>query len=233
MKRSISRDKKIAPFSLNLEDLKKLCSELSKEFDNPNDVYISIDVDLPGGVNLQFNSIEEMTGYQSLPDVIDEYEITINDEKREFSLRYPGYFSSKASISTRSEKEVWCIGMIEKAVSALRKHRVWHYWIPRNPFLWASIGIFFILYLIFLNQFSGQDAFWELISTPFGWGCVATIILCSAFMNWTPNNIFPTGEIRMKEKESFMRRHYQELTVLSALAGILVTIIIGLLNFKR
>ena len=233
MERSISRYKKIAPFSLNLEEMKNLCSELSKEFDNPSDVHISVNVELPGGVNLRFESIEEMMRYPSLPDVINEYGITMEDLKQEFSLDYPGFLSSKASISARSEKEVWCAGMIQTATSALRKHRVWHYWIPRNPILWASVGFFLILYLFFLTLFFGWHAFWQQISSPFGWGCAATIILCSAFMFWTPNSIFPTGEIRVKEKESLIRRYYPELTVLITLVGILVTIIIGLLNFKR
>ena len=145
MDRTVSRDKKLAPFSLNLEDLKKLCTELSKEFDNPNDVYISVRVNLSGGVSLRFERIEEMIGYQSLPNVIDEYEITIKDEKRELSLMNEGFFSSKARISARSEKEVWCTGMIDTAASILSRYRTWYHLIPRNPIYWFLFIVFFLL----------------------------------------------------------------------------------------
>ena len=228
MERSISRYKKIAPFSLNLEEMKNLCSELYKEFDNPSDVDISVNVELPGGVNLRFESIEEMMSYPSLPDVINEYGIRMKDLKQEFSLDYPGFLSSKASISARSEKEVWCAGMIQTATSALRKHRVWHYWIPRNPILWASVGFFLILYLFFLGSFSGWHTFLKQISSPLGWGCTAMIIICGIFVFRAPNRIFPTGAIRVKNKEDFLNRHSVKAMLLFGLIaaiGAIVTVI--------
>ncbi len=229
MKKQVSRHRDLAPFALSLEEMRGVCSSLSEEFDNPDEVSVSIDVKLPGGVRLEFESVEEMMGHPSLPDIIKEYNIRIGGKRifdrdgKEQSLRigYSNFLGAKATISARSEKEGWCAGVIETASSVLRKHRVWHHWVPRNFFFWMIVyplSCFgFLLYFGWSEYKVRFDLL--LISLIPAW------LMCFA-----SNRILPASAIRVREKEGFLRRYSTEIKVV---AGLVSAVALTIALFKN
>ena len=110
MQKRVWRHREIALFSLNIEELRAFCLALLEEFDNSDDVSASIEVKLPGGVCLEFESIEEMMEYPSLPDIIHEYAIRINDSKRIWSRDGGGQSSwYKLPMHPVSKSDHFCI----------------------------------------------------------------------------------------------------------------------------
>ena len=217
MKKQVWRHEELAPFSLNIEELRAFCLALSEEFDDPEDVSISIEVKLPGGVSLEFESVEEMVGEMtggdslvSTPDVIHDYTIQIRGEGRYISIECRSW-NPKATISVRSEREGWCAGMIEAVSSALRKHRVWYRWIPRRSF-WGFVSLLPFIYVIWRGL-----VFQDWTHSLLEWAGFAAIYLFGHLMITVQERIHTAGAIRVREKEGFLRRRSTELKVIAAL----------------
>lgn len=222
MKKQVWRHKELARFSLNIEELWGVCSSLAEEFDDLDEIRISIEVKLPGGVRLEFESIDEMMEYPSLPDVINEYEISILGNEQYLNIECRPW-NSKVSIVARSEKEGWCAGIIEKTSSTLRKHRVWHYWVPHWRF-WAFISVIPPSYIV-LKSFIFRDMGFSLVELV---GAHAVYLLSFLIM-FVRERILPTRAIRVKEKDGFIHCHATEITVIVGL----ITAIISIIGFLK
>ena len=209
MKKRVWRHKKLAPFSLSLEEMGSVCSSLSEEFDEPDDVRISIDVNLPGGVRLEFESIEEMMGHPSLPDVINEYDIRMSNERwQSLSVNYPAPIYSRATVSASSEHEGWCAGVVEVASSALRKHLVWHRWIPRHFLVWLFVQL---LYVLSVFKVWPAHQIRREIDSPLELVVFTAVWVFSFLMCLRPELVLPAGAIRVREKEGFIHRYATQI----------------------
>ena len=234
MRKEVIRWRKLLPFSLNLEEFNRFFIDLLNEFENPNDVEFSVAIELPRGVSWKFDSIEEMVEYQSLPDVIDNYRITMIDLKRYFyfSMEYSGGVQ-RATITASAKKEAWCAGIIDAASSALRKHRVWYYWI-RNPFF--LIPVYFVWIFFSLLWLSSLGWGWpfpqEQISERLKWVVEFAMLVFLAFMFWEAKAKLPLGAIRVKQQESFINRHYPKAVLLFGLIGA-IGAIVTVINFIK
>lgn len=223
MKKQVWRDKKLAPFSLNIEELRALCLVLSEEFDEPDGVRISIEVNLPSGVRLEFESVEEMAEYPSLPNVINEYEIWINGKGQSLKIECRPW-ESKVNISVNSEKEAWCTGVIEAVSSALRKYRIWHRWIPHR-FFWI-----FIYCIPFIDFYWKGLVFRDVDSALlfcllFGVVMLVTLVFWGRRIIFVKGRILPTGAIRVREKEGFIRCHSTQIMMALGLITAVAAII--------
>ena len=221
MKKQVWRHKELARFSLNIEELRAFCSALSQEFDKPDDVSVSVHMKLPGGVSLKFESIEEMVEemagpHSSTPDVINNYTIRIHGGEQYVSIGCRPW-ESRATISVSSEKEGWCAGVVEAASSAMRKHQVWHRWIPRWSF-WALVCLIPVIYLFWKGRWDETVSLFELVG-------IVAIYLVGYRMIFLEERIFPVGAIRVREKENFIRRNSTEITVVIGLIGAVALII--------
>lgn len=134
MTRSVSRSHHLDPFSLDLCELRTFCAKISERFDGNNRLDIS--VHLPDEI-LRFKTVEEMIGYDYLPDTIYHYMIRFSDYESGNScdIHCSDISCLRCTISATADNEGWCADVVETAISFLRKFRTWYFFLFRRAFV--------------------------------------------------------------------------------------------------
>lgn len=139
MERTTWRERTLDAFAVNLDVLDGLCSRLLAECGGYGS--ISIELKFPDET-LKFYSVDEIRENYINHKTTTKFTISIYHEGKYVSLDSEalGLLPLATKIRSSSDNEAWCAGVNEAAVSYLRKHRVWYYWLTRK-YVWWPAGL--------------------------------------------------------------------------------------------
>lgn len=217
MKREVERERKISAFSIEVGELEALWWRLVALFENPENVYGSIDIALPTE-KLEFKDIEELKQYPGLKGKVTNFSLWLSKDGRRVFIRSSSRFNSQAVVRATGETEAWCAGAIETVHSFLQSYKVWYHWFVSAPIGWILIllaNIPSIAMLVLPKDAIGKTVF-------IGW--LATLITL-AFLYVFRGKLFPAAALRITDEESFVRRHSAELGLIIALLSAVLTVV--------
>lgn len=215
MKQKITKQKALNAFAVDVTTLEVLVTKLKVLFDEPR---WSIDIDL-GDRKFSFESFEELKLYAELPARVIDFLIYINQGSDKYILiQSTGGSGGDARILTTSNSEAWCVGAIETAVSFLKNHRAW-YWFIRG---WPLMGII-IAISVALGNLLPDAVGWKEKNTEVAAAIAISIALSVVFIK--QEKFLPSGTLKVKTVESFISRYSTELTLLTSVLGLLIALL--------
>lgn len=218
MKREVERERELPAFSVTVGELEVLWQRLALLFDDPSNLYASIDVRLPSE-QLEFANVEELRQYEHLPPQITDFTIRLSQKGRSVRIRSGRLLTAKANVSATSETEAWCAGAIDTVYSFLQSHKLWYSWFVSAPIGWL---------LFFVSNMPGpvlllmpKDGKIDRI-VVFGWlGAFITLFL----LYFGRERLLPSGVLRVSATTGFVRRYVAELSLAIAIVSAILTII--------
>lgn len=236
MKRNIQREKKLDAFTLNLDDLEKLCTELRKEFGD-DDVSTSITFNLPREEQT-FKSVDEIREHMPGCKRVGEFSISFHSHpsgligvSKSLYIKSPNsseIFATRAHVSTSSDSEAWSSGVCETAASYLQKHKTWCHWVTWKTIWWPFIVILYycILQILFLwlSSMGWIDLAHSEDSNPLVLMSVLVLpsLLLIEVLPRIRGQLFPYGIVLIKQKQHDIQRIAAILSILAS-----ITVIIG------
>ena len=216
MERIIWRTKKLDAFSISIDELEGLCSRLRREFDNDNDARISIEFKFPDE-SLKFDSIEDIRNHDIFYNKVTKFSIYISGDNGHITLDSREFLGSDAVIRSSSDKESWCAGVNEAAVSYLKRYRVWYYLILRRrirvPIILAPV----LIYIVFLFL-----RFW--IYNP-SLPVTLLIVLALLILPLVISSIFthiPTGIVKIRHQNRDIKTVVAVVTACATVIGAII-----------
>ncbi|OYY95352.1 MAG: hypothetical protein B7Y41_02295 [Hydrogenophilales bacterium 28-61-23] len=219
MKREVERERELPAFSLSIGELEALWARLAALFDDPADIYSSIDVRLPGE-QIEFASLEELKQYAALPPRITSFYIRLRKGERRVSIRSGKYWATtNAKVSASSETEAWCAGAIETVYSFVQSHKVWYHWFLSAPVGWALVLVGNAPWLASAFMPKGSKIEMPIV---IGWaGIVATLLI----LYFAKERVLPAGIIQVADRDGFIQKHVAELSLGIAVISAILTIV--------
>jgi hypothetical protein len=216
MKREVRREKKLPAFSLGIGELEALWTRLAALFEKPESVYAKLEITLPSE-KLEFKSIEELRQYPGLQGRVTKFSLTLAQADRYIALGSSS-FASRPEVTAIGETEAWCAGAIETTYSFLLSNKLWYSW-----FVTATLGWVLLLcanaptltLLLPKEQSPGKPAFVAWL------GITVTL----AILYFFKGKLLPSSVLVITQRESFVRRHAAELSLVIALASLVLTVI--------
>lgn len=218
MKREVQRERMLPAFSLSIGELEALWLRLTALFEDPTNIYTSVDIRLPQE-QLEFASLEELKQYSTLPPTVTNFYITLSTSGRRVTIRSGMHWGSRAQVSATSGTEAWCAGAIETVYSFVQSHKVWYHWFLSAPVGWvlALIGYAPMVALAVMPKGSKIDT-----ALVIGWvGIFATFLLLYV----TKERVLPPGVIRISDRDGVIKKHVAELSLGIAVVSAILTII--------
>jgi hypothetical protein len=122
-------------------------------------------------------------------------------------------------VSASGETEAWCAGAIETTYSFLLSNKLWYSWFVTAPLGWVlllcinapTIGSL----LLPKEQSPGKSAFVAWLG----------ITLTLALLYFFKGRLLPSSVLVITQKETFLRRHAAELSLVVAIASLILTAI--------
>ena len=221
MERIIWKTKKLDAFSISIDELEGLCSRLRQEFDNDNDARVSIEFKFPDE-SLKFDSVEDIRNHDILYNKVTKFTITIfgGGKYIAFDSCVISLSGPDAVIRSSSDKESWCAGVNEAAVSYLKRYRVWYYLILRRrirvPIILASV----LIYIVFVFF-----RFW--IYNP---SLPVTLLIVLALLIWplVISSIFnriPSGIVKIRHQKRDIKTVLAVVAICVSVIGVIITAI--------
>ena len=217
MKREVERERKIPAFAIGVGELEALWTRLVGLYENPEEVYGSIDVVLPKE-RLEFESVEDLKQYHDLKGQITNFSIRISNRSRSISIRTHSILYSPPIVRASGESEAWCAGAIETVYTFLSSNKVWYHWLVSAPIGWIFIVLVNLPFI--LIKILPSSTINEAVYT--GW--LATIISLG-FLYVFRGKLFPATALRITYDEGFIRRHSAELSLIIALLSVILTVV--------
>ncbi|HFG2033321.1 TPA: hypothetical protein ACGF6P_003471, partial [Vibrio cholerae] len=220
MRRELNRDKNLPSFSLTVGDLELLWNRVSGLFGD-GEVYRRITVEL-SSERLEFEDIEELKNYTHLPDEITNFSLSfslLRGENKGVRVSQRGVLSNLSYVTAYADNEAWCAGAIETVYSLVNSNRVWYSWFNTAP-----IG--YILWFLFLIP----SIFPALMPDDHKYGSVVWLgwlvtVSTIGFLYVFKNKLLPSSVLKIRERNSFIRRNTSELSLILALSSLLTTIL--------
>ena len=212
MERSVRKRKSLDAFSIELRELKELCTRLNREFDDSNEVITKIEMKFNTG-KFVFDSVEEIMKCSEIEEVSTNFSVRMFNGNQHFHLDDPKIPVSRIYASASSDSEAWCAGIIEVTQSYLKSKRVWYYWLIRWYVWWPMIMvaysmIFALAYYNLPSRLNWLALILIFVLSPMG----------SFWRNWF--HLYPARiEIRKKPFDIKSIRH-----IFAIIAAIVVTI---------
>lgn len=229
MERSTWRENTVAAFSININELGGICSQLRQEFRNANNVRISIEFNFPNE-DFTFESVDDIRANDMHIDKSTRFSLTMisssdySNSYDYFVLKYPLYSGSDVSIRSSSDSEAWCAGINEAAISYLRRYRTWYHWLVHR-FVWWPFGI---LTAIFISVFA-----YDLLPTPFrALASPSLLALCLVFLSYK-HRILPSGTIRIRRRNRDIKTVFIIVGVLAAIVSAASGVFTTINNFLK
>ncbi|HHQ4581367.1 hypothetical protein ACK33C_08900 [Aeromonas hydrophila] len=218
MKREVKRERTLPAFSMGIGELEVLCKRLTEQFENPEDVYISIDITLPSE-SLEFKGVEELKQYSALRGRITKFRLWFSQGGRHVSIWSSSFFGSLPEVGATAETEAWCAGAIETVNAFIQSNKLWYHWFVSAPigwilFIFANIPS---IVLLFLPQGQSLDK-----SVFAGW---LAITISLAILYFFRARLLPSSVIVVTREESFVRRNAAELSLVVAIASAVLTVV--------
>lgn len=218
MKRSFSKQRKIDAFSLNLDELERLCTVLQKEFREGDNVSTSIELKF-SGETLEFDSVDDIRKNKPAYKKSKEFSIRMysrtnfSEEGKHLTLSSSGALGSDASVASTCDNEEWCVSVNEVLVSHMRRHRVWYYWIIPS-FRWFLA----IVLLSLCGAFFALTAFPEISKSLSQIVVMGTFFIIIVPLSFVKGPILSPGTIVIEQ------RHY-DIKTIGILIGCLAAIV--------
>lgn len=219
MKRKIDRQHSLPPFACDFPSLDVLISELSRHFGD-NDLQITIDIKLPNQ-ELSFASVDEILGHCNLlPDSAQQIWIHMNQWKPAWrQLTVTSYHGDSPIIIVKSDDVGWAAGATEIVRDFALRHKRWY--APLRPWLIWLIGVVLGILpagLKYTNVTNGMKGGLELVIWLLGWA-----LIWSVFLRY--RQLFPPFELLVRPKSSWLRKYFNEITVVAAVITAMAAII--------
>ena len=229
MERTFRREKRLDAFMLDINDFERLWTKLLEQFDDPRGVSVSFKIELKGET-LTFQNIKEIKRCSELPDNITKYSLYLSQDDRFLHLEseYFSYGHRRATIWATGDNVGWCAGVIETAVSFLRKYRVWYRWIYSD--LAKSIMSFTVAVIVMALFYKSLEKV-EIGISPSIVGLLRVVSLLSIhwsifwILNFLTKQILPANVIRTSEKEGFIRRRGTEIVLILTVISVVIAAI--------
>lgn len=218
MKREVEREKSLPSFEIDVVELEVLISRLTSLFDDPDDVYCSIDIRLKNEA-LEFSSVDEIKGYKSLKGKVTNFSVWLSKGGMSITIRTNMFISSLVTVSAKADNEAWCAGAIETVDSFIASHRTWYHWFIKWPFGYFLIAIAFAPLAIEKLGFN------ELFSNAILSSAWLFLIMFLAVLYLTKGKFLPAAILRISNEEGYLRRKAPELSLIVALLTALLTVI--------
>jgi hypothetical protein len=219
LKREVSRSTKLPAFQLDLGALEVLCERIQALFD-ASKVYTKIEIPLKGET-LKFDTVEEIRQYKDLRGTARNFSLWFSEGDRSVRISCSGIFRSDASVSASGATEAWCAGAIETVNSFLRYHKVWYHWFRTLPFGWFLFGALNLPNIFIWGRIAKLNLAVTTMSL-YGW---VSAILVLALLYFGRDRLLPPVGVIITEEENIWRRRTPELSLLLALAAVVLTVI--------
>lgn len=229
MERTFRRTKRLDAFMLDINDFERLWAKLLEQFDNPKGVSVSFEVELQEE-KFTFQNIKEIKRCSELPDSITKYSLSLMQDGRFLRLDSEGfsYGHKRATIWATGDNVGWCAGVIETAVSFLRKYRVWYRWIYSD--LAKFIMSFTLAVVVTAFCYKSLEKV-EIGISPSIVGLLWFVSVLSIhwsiywFLNFLTKQILPANVIKTSEKEEFIRRRGTEIVLILTVISVVIAAI--------
>ena len=218
MKREVRRERALPAFSVGIGELEVLYRRLIDQFDNPEDVYVIIELTLPSE-SLEFRSIEELRQYSDLRGRITKFRLWFSQGGRHVSIRSSSLLGSRPEVSASAETEAWCAGAIETVSSFIQSNRLWYHWFVSAPIGWIFFIFANIPTIARLLLSKGQS-----LEKPVFVGWLAVTITLG-ILYFARAKLLPSSVIVVTREEDFIRRNAAELSLLVAIVSAVLTVI--------
>ena len=218
MKREVSREKKLPAFSLDVGNLEVIWERLAALFEEPKDIYARLEITLPAE-KLEFKSVEELREYSELQGRVTKFTLWLGEGGRHISIKSSPFFASRPVVSASGETEAWCAGAIETTYSFLMSNKLWYSWFVVAPLGWVLLLCINVPNIISLllpkDQRLGKPAL-------LAWLCIT---LTLAILYFFKGRLLPSAVLVITQKENFARRYSAELSLVVAIASLVLTVI--------
>jgi hypothetical protein len=222
MHREVRRETKLPAFSIALADLELMMDRLAPLFPEDDVTHTRISIDLPGE-KLSFTSVQEMQAHAFSQAKVHSFSIYKAGGHRSLMLLTPSVPLMWPALSTSGESEVWCAGANEVVVSLVGQNKVWHHWL--RPGLIAVVALLFSIGgAVLLGRSQAQQSS---VSAALALGYIGSLTALSVLLLGR-NRLLPPATLRLSDRESWIRAHLPELTLLVAAVSAALTAI-GLL----
>ncbi len=209
------------PIPLKPEDMDEVCSVLAGEFEEPDEVFMSFMVRLPGWARLEFEDIEKMfrelrRNHAPLLDVVRGCRVRVYDERGSLEIDYRRlWLFDSVRIRADAEDKGWCISAIGAAARVLESREEWPL---RIDFPVLLVGMLWPAFMAFSG--TALAYLWNtgLADVRLLWtGAAACALSAATFAPGLWKRMFPSGP--EGETGSAPRRLWGVLTVLSSIAA--------------
>ena len=232
MKRMVERTKTLDTFSVSVDELEGLHSQLRLEFGDDDDVHTSIEVEF-SDERLRFDSVEDIRNYNINHNKITKFTMSIynmygNGKHIRFNSRDFSSFliGPDAIIRSSSDKESWCAGVNEAAFSYLKNYRVWYHFIRKRiirylSFILCFVSVVFSLFTTVLVLLSPEKYDTLLFIKSYNYYIMP--LLCFIFLIL---NRIPSGTVIIRHK-------YFDINTVTVIGVIIsaIGVIISIINF--
>jgi len=209
----------------------------------PRTLHVSISVDLPGQ-DLSFESVDEMRTYGALPASVTKLSLSIwdaspyitaltntertltvtapvpPDERRHMHLHMT--WSNFSYVTAEAPSEAWCAGIVEKTKTFARNQRVWYWFIkPWMVLTLSTIAGYLAIVPFNLTNFSARNITSGTFITS---GTLFVFCMITAYIYFSYARVLPPFVLAIHQKESWLRKHATELTILAAAVSALAAI---------
>ena len=218
MKRVITRERRLPAFSLGIGELETLWARLVALFEDPERVYISFEITL-SSEKFEFKSLDELKQYSGLQGSVTNFSLWFGQADRHISLRSSRIFSSRPQVSATGETEAWCAGAVETAYSFLLANKLWYSWFVTAPLGWV---VLLCACAPAVSSFLFPKVKSPSVPTFLAWlGITATL----AILYISKDRLLPASVLVITQKDGFLRRHAAELSLIVAIASLVLTVI--------
>jgi hypothetical protein len=218
MKREVNRKKALPAFTTGIGELELLWGRLLALFETPEDVYGSIDLELPSE-HLEFKSIDELKNYSKIRGRVTSFTIWLSQGGRRVSIRSSSFLGSQPEVSATADTEAWCAGAIETVYSFAQANRLWYSWFVSAPIGWMCFYFANIPTVASLFLPKGQSLDKYVIVA---W---LSITIALIIVYWARSKLLPSSILVVTREEGFIRRHIGELSLVVAIISAVLTVI--------
>lgn len=226
MHRQVERSQTLAATVLSVEEVGLLWRLCIDHFGTDKSVITRLTI-TNAGEQITFESIDELTSYAQLPDLVYGYKLfTYVTVAHHITIDSLG---SAPKVHAAGPTVAWCAGAVDMVATFAKNHRQWYWWLSAAPLFWVTLGLLILgpAFLSFAGVPVGSDLKHQ---TPAGIAWLASLAaLC--VLGALRTKLFPALGIKVRERRGFFQKYVAELglffTFLSFVAAI-VSIYISL-----
>lgn len=208
---------RLSAFELERGDVELLWQRMLALFDAGSAIRSKISLTLPSE-RLTFDSIEELTGYQSLRGRVTKFSLEMRQGLRVVAISSGGPFATAPTLKVEGESDIWCAGAIEAVVHVIQQRRVWHFWLIHFPFTLVFIALACMPW-VKLGPFQGFPAI--PISLLLAWLAMTALF---GYFSFYKARVLPVASITFTRELGFFRRYAGELGLILGLLSLALAI---------